>query len=76
MLSKPEYNYIFSLIIEIKKNVQEKAIMEIFFQGLYFVELILIFLVITNQDHSVTKGLLGSIGLVLVIGVITALILV
>jgi len=76
MLSKPEYNYIFSLIIEIKKNVQEKAIMEIFFQGLYFVELILIFLVITNQDHSVTKGLLGSIGVVLVIGVITALILV
>jgi len=76
MLSKPEYNYIFSLIIEIKKNVQEKAIMEIFFQGLYFVELILTFLVITNQDHSVTKGLLGSIGVVLVIGVITALILV
>ena len=76
MFSKPEYNYIFSLIIEIKKNVQEKAIMEIFFQGLYFVELILIFLVITNQDHSVTKGLLGSIGVVLVIGVITALILV
>lgn len=73
---KPEDNLAFSLIIELKKHVQERAIMEALFQALYFGELILIFLVITNQQHDFSRMVLHSMPLVLVVAAFTVLVLV
>lgn len=67
MLFRGKENFIFTLIIDLNKNLNQKSFVLATVQTCYAVELFLLFLLVINPDHWISSMLFQSFGLLILL---------